>query len=76
MALKQVGPVQEYREQFEAMSAPLENALEEVLRGAFLNGLTKEVRCDVKLMHPKDLKELMNFAIQVEDRNRVKEKLL
>lgn len=31
MALKQEGSVQEYREQFEAMTAPLENAPEEVL---------------------------------------------
>ena len=50
-------------------SAPLQNAPEDVLKGAFMNGLADEIRCDVKLMHPGSLKELMNYAGQVEARN-------
>lgn len=46
---------------------------DEVLMGAFMNGLKVEVYCDVKLMHPQKLKQAMNFASQVKDRNRVKE---
>lgn len=75
MALRQEGTVSEYRERFEALSAPLENATEEMLRGAFMNGLAEELKCDVKLMQPKNLKELMNYAGQVEERNLVSDRL-
>lgn len=40
-----------------------------------MHGLKEEVRCDVKLMRPNSLKELMNFAGQVEDRNEVRDRL-
>lgn len=75
MALRQMGTVSEYRERFEALSAPLGGATEEMLQGAFMNGLKVELRCDVKLMHPSNLKELMNYAGQVEDRNQARDKL-
>lgn len=39
-----------------------------------MNGLKEEIRCDMKLMHPQNLKQAMNFASQVEHKNRVKEK--
>ncbi|KAK4280771.1 hypothetical protein QN277_012349 [Acacia crassicarpa] len=75
MALRQTGSVTEFREQFELISAPLENASEDVLIGAFMNGLNEEVRCDVKLMHPQGLKQLMNYAGEVEGWNQVRERM-
>lgn len=75
LALKQMGTMEEYRERFETLSAPLKDVTEEVLIGAFLNGLDEDIRCDVKLMHPTNLKQLMTYATQVSDRNLVKAKL-
>ena len=67
--------MEEYRERFETLSAPLKEVTEEVLVGAFLNGLNEDIKCDVKLMHPTNLKQLMTYAAQVNDRNLVKGKL-
>lgn len=74
-ALKQESTMAEYREQFELLSAPLENVRDEILLGAFMNGLKEDIRCDVKLLHPQNLKQAMGFANQVEDRNLVKARL-
>lgn len=55
MSLKQTQTVEEYREMFELISAPLRHADEEVLLGAFMNGLKDEVRAKVRLHHTGDL---------------------
>lgn len=65
----------EYREKFKLLSAPLRDVPDEMLVGAFLSGLQEEIRADVRLMHPRGLRELMDFTGQVEDRNRVKERI-
>ncbi|KAF7814687.1 Retrotransposable element Tf2 [Senna tora] len=44
MALKQEESVAEFREKFELLSAPLKNAPEEMLIGAYQNGLKEEIR--------------------------------
>ena len=75
MSLKQTGTVAEYKEHFELLSVPLGDASEHVLSGAFMNGLKEEIRCEVKLMHPNGLKQLMNFAGEVEGRNKIRDRL-
>lgn len=55
MSLKQTQSVEEYREQFELISAPLRHAKEVVLLGAFINGLKDEIRAEVRLHHLGDL---------------------
>lgn len=57
LTLKQEEMVPEYRERFEFLSVPLRDVLEEMMMGAFMNGLKEEIWCDVKLMHPRNLKQ-------------------
>lgn len=56
----------EFREKFEMLLATLPEVSKESLMGMFLNGLKDEVKADVRLMKPKNLKELMDDAYQVE----------
>ncbi|KAF7844308.1 Retrotransposable element Tf2 [Senna tora] len=57
MALKQEGTVVEYREEFEQFSAPLKDALEEMLIGAYQNGLKEEVRTELRMIKAQSLLE-------------------
>lgn len=74
MALKQTGTVAEYRERFETMSAPLSDASDEMLMGAFRNGLKEDIRADLRIMKFGSLQEMMDLAHNVEERNLVVEK--
>lgn len=58
MALRQVSTVDSYREEFEALTAPLKNASEEVLVGAFKNGLKPEIQAELHLFSPTHLQTL------------------
>lgn len=51
--------VSEYRERFEALSAPLPHLLDEVLESTFLNGLDPEVRAEIICYEPKGLGQIM-----------------
>ncbi|KAF7828587.1 Retrotransposable element Tf2 [Senna tora] len=75
MALKQTGTVSEYREQFELLSAPLKEAPEEMLIGAFQNGLKEEIRAEIRMVKAHNLMEVMDLAQKVEEKNRVLAKL-
>lgn len=71
MSLRQTQSVEEYREMFELITELLRHAEEEVLLGAFMNGLKDEVRREVRLHHLGDLGEVMKLAKRVEEKNRV-----
>ncbi|KAF7827538.1 Retrotransposable element Tf2 [Senna tora] len=71
MALKQTGTVAEYREQFELISAPLKEAPEAMLIGAFQNGLKEEIRAELRMVKAQNLLEVMDLAHQVEEKNLV-----
>lgn len=47
MALRKDGTVSEYREKFEALSAPLIEASDEMLMGAFRIGLKEDIRAEL-----------------------------
>lgn len=74
MALRQTGTVTEYREKFESMLAPLNEASNEMLMGVFRNGLKEEIRAELRIMKFGSLQELMDLAHNVEERNIVVEK--
>lgn len=62
MALWQESTVEHYREEFEALTAPLKDAFEEVLIGAFKNGLNPQIRVDLHLFRAGSLTEIMGLA--------------
>lgn len=70
---KQERIVLEYVEEFERLSAPLREASEEYLIGAFRNGLRAEVKVELRLTNALSLREVIESALCVEERNRILE---
>lgn len=64
----------EYRERFESLSAPQIEASDDMLMGAFRNGLKEHVWAELRIMKFSSLKEMMDLAHNVEERNMVIEK--
>ncbi|KAF7842448.1 Retrotransposable element Tf2 [Senna tora] len=75
MALKQEGSMAEYREKFELISAPLKDTPEEMLLGAYQNGLKEDIRAELRMVKAHSLLEVMDMSYKVEERNRVLAKL-
>lgn len=69
MALKQETTVAKYRDRFEALSATLKEASDEVIVGVFKNRL--KVRAEVQMQWISSLYELMEMAQRVEEQNSV-----
>lgn len=69
MSLRQPGPVAKYRKQFELLSAPLRDMSDELLKEAFINGLSKDIKAEVRLIEPKRLAHVMSLAQKIEDKN-------
>lgn len=69
MALRQTGTVTKYREKFEMLSAPLSEASDDMLMGAFKNGLKEDIRAVHRIMKLGSLQEMMDLAHNVEERN-------
>ena len=61
--------MREFHQTFEAMASSLQGVLEHVLEGVFVNGLRPNIRAEVRMVMPRRLEELMEFAQWVEDRN-------
>ncbi|KAF3620212.1 hypothetical protein FXO37_33359 [Capsicum annuum] len=71
MGLKQTTTVTAFREEFEKVSASMNEASDEILLGALLNGMKKEIRAEVMLLRAQTLREIMEMAQKVEYRNFV-----
>ncbi|KAG5596542.1 hypothetical protein H5410_037774 [Solanum commersonii] len=71
IGLKQVSTVTVFREEFEKVSASMKEASDGMLSGVFLNGLKEEIRAEVMLLQAQTLREIMEMAQKVEDRNSV-----
>lgn len=65
MSLKQERSVGEYIEKFEVLSAPLWEASEDMLIGAFMSGLHQNIKANLRLITTETLKELMGMARKV-----------
>ncbi|CAH9138661.1 unnamed protein product, partial [Cuscuta epithymum] len=66
LSLKQIGSVQEYREEFEMVISHQKNMDRELLRGIFIKGLKKEIKAELKLYVSKSLSEIMEKATLIE----------
>lgn len=69
LSLKQIGSVEEYREQFELYAGPLKCTEPSYLKGIFLNGLKEAVRAELKLHPVERLSELMDYAQRIDEKN-------
>lgn len=58
-----------YREEFKALIAPLKDAFEEVLIGAFKNGLQLDICANHHLFRAGSLTEVMGLAQHIEEKN-------
>jgi hypothetical protein len=67
--LKQKGTVMEFREQFEALVAPIRREERVMLDSIFLNGLKEEIQAELKLYDCRDLAEIMDRALLLEEKN-------
>jgi hypothetical protein len=67
--LKQKGTVMEFREQFETLVAPIRREERVMLDSIFLNGLKEEIQAELKLYDCRDLAEIMDRALLLEQKN-------
>ncbi|KAF4355279.1 hypothetical protein G4B88_004937 [Cannabis sativa] len=71
LALQQTSTVQEYRQQFEALTASLGAVAEPLLESAFLKGLNSEIQGTLRLLEPVGLEKTMELAEIVEANPKV-----
>lgn len=70
--VKQIGTVEEFRQQFIEKAAPLENIPETILMAHFVNGLREDIRVEVRMMGIYTLEQAMDLALRIEEKNRVR----
>ena len=68
MDLRQEGSVAEYRQQFRARAAPLEEVSKICFVSKFISGLQPEVKKELRLLQPIGLGQAMDLAQIVEDK--------
>ena len=61
--------MRKYLRAFELLGATLEDVPEHVQESTFINGLRPEIKAEIRMLKPKGLREVMNFAQHVEERN-------
>ncbi|KAF1882979.1 hypothetical protein Lal_00003161 [Lupinus albus] len=74
LALKQLGTVEEYVEEFEKYVGALKEIDPEFVKGIFLNGLKEEVRVEVRLYEHPTLSEVIHKSIMIEEKNVILQK--
>ncbi|CAH9075070.1 unnamed protein product, partial [Cuscuta epithymum] len=67
-SLKQKATIQEYRDRFEKVIASQGHLTEEVLKAAFLKGLRRDIKAELKLHHTRTLAEVMDTASAIENK--------
>lgn len=53
------------------MAAPLEHVPESIMLGHFINGLTKDIKAEARLINPLNLEQAMEVASRIEEKNKV-----
>ncbi|KAF4365520.1 hypothetical protein G4B88_025699 [Cannabis sativa] len=71
LALQQTSTVQEYRQQFETLTAALGTVAEPLLESAFMKGLNSEIQSTLRLLEPVGLEKTMELAEIVEANPKV-----
>lgn len=69
-ALTQTGTAEEYVRRFIELSASLEGLTERVALGNFIDGLSDQIKTELRLWTPRDLGRAIDLAQQIEERNR------
>ncbi|KAA0062661.1 Transposon Ty3-I Gag-Pol polyprotein [Cucumis melo var. makuwa] len=72
LRIKQETTVEEYRNLFDKLVAPLSEVQEDVVEDTFMNGLLPWIRAEVAFCHPKGLSEMMQVAQLVENREIIR----
>ncbi|KAL0545306.1 hypothetical protein IC582_015184 [Cucumis melo] len=72
LRVKQESTVDDYRNLFDKLVAPLSDVPDPVVEDTFMNGLFPWIRAEVILCRPKGLAEMMEFAQLVENREIVR----
>lgn len=62
LALKQESTAKDYRRMFEMLATPLPAIPESVMEENFINGLSPEIRAEVRLIRPQGLGQIMELA--------------
>ncbi|KAF7800969.1 retrotransposon gag domain, Retroviral aspartyl protease [Senna tora] len=65
-AIKQIGTVQEYRQEFAKRAARVKNWPEHCLLGIFLNDLKDELKADVRIHKPRSVYKAISLALEYE----------
>ncbi|TYK03449.1 transposon Tf2-1 polyprotein isoform X1 [Cucumis melo var. makuwa] len=68
LRVKQESTVDDYRNLFDKLVAPLSDVPDPVVEDTFMNGLFPWIRAEVRICQPKGLAEMMEFAQLVENR--------
>ena len=72
LRIKQETIVEEYRNLFDKLIAPLSDIQESVVEDTFMNGLLPWIRAEVAFCRPKGLAEMMQIAQLVENRELIR----
>lgn len=67
-SIKQMGSVQEYRQEFAKQSARVSNWPENCLLGVFLNGLKEELKENVRIQKPCSVYNAASLALEYESK--------
>ena len=73
MSLLQTSTVQEYRRQFEVLSAPLRELPSSVIEAAFVNGLRPDIQAELRQLDLSGLVGKMRTAQRIEEKQRTLE---
>ncbi|TYK02775.1 Transposon Ty3-I Gag-Pol polyprotein [Cucumis melo var. makuwa] len=68
LRIKQESTMEEYRNLFDKLVAPLSDLLERLVEDTFMNGLVPWIRAEVAFCRPKSLAKMMEVAQLVENR--------
>lgn len=70
LALRQEGSVMANQNAFESLAAPIGDISEAILEGHFVNGLSPEIKAEVRMLQPKGLDQIMELAQKIEENNQ------
>lgn len=72
LTVSQTGTVSDFHRKFIELAAPLEKIPEPILMAHFVNGLQEDIRAEVRMLGFHNLEQAMDFALKVEETNRLR----
>lgn len=68
LSVRQWGGVAEYAKEFIEKLIPLGKRPRDIAKGAFINGLQEDIKCELRLMDPSTLKVAIEWAEGIEQK--------